>query len=146
MNKIILLADDDNDDFEIFKEALAKVNCDATLFHAVNGVAVLNYLNTTTNERPDVIILDLNMPVMNGWQTLARLKSTQAFEDIPVIIYTTSAHVRDIEIANDLKAHGFITKPSNPNILIKVIDRIICSLGTEDLRSAIKDAAILSRD
>jgi len=146
MEKIILLADDDSDDFEIFKEALQQAACTARLFRAENGAAVFDFLNDPGLPRPDVIFLDLNMPVMNGWQCLAKLKNTPSFEDIPVIMYTTSSHLRDLEIANDLNAHGLITKPSNPHVLIQVIQRIVCTLGTDDLRLAIKDAYHLTQE
>jgi CheY-like chemotaxis protein len=146
MEKIILLADDDSDDFEIFKEALQQADCTARLFRAENGAAVFAFLNNPGLPRPDVIFLDLNMPVMNGWQCLAKLKNTPSFEDIPVIMYTTSSHLRDVEIANDLNAHGLITKPSNPHVLIQVIQRIVCTLGTDDLRLAIKDAYHLTQE
>jgi CheY-like chemotaxis protein len=136
MAKIILLADDDRDDFEVFKEALDEADCEA----------VFEYFNNPMSSRPDLIFLDLNMPVMNGWQCLARLKNMSGFEDIPVIMYTTSSHFRDLEIAKDLNAHGVITKPSSPRILMRVLKRIICTLGTDDLRHAIRDAYLITQE
>jgi CheY-like chemotaxis protein len=146
MAKIILLADDDCDDFEIFKEALEQADCTSKLFRAQNGIGVFDYLQNPLNPKPDVIFLDLNMPVMNGWQCLAKLKNTRDFELIPVIMYTTSSHFRDVEIAKDLNAHGLITKPSNPRILTRVLQRIICALDTENLSEAIKDAYLITQD
>lgn len=145
-NTSILLADDDSDDFEIFREALHEADCSATLFRVEDGSAVFQYLKNPAAERPDLIFLDLNMPGMNGWQCLAKLKNTLDFENIPVIIYTTSSHFRDIEIANDLNAHGLITKPSNPRILTRVLRRIVCTLGTDDLRQSIKDAYLITQE
>jgi CheY-like chemotaxis protein len=144
MEKIVLLADDDHDDFEIFEEALRESDCNAKLFRVINGAGVFEYLKDEGNLRPHVIFLDLNMPVMNGWQCLAKLKNTAGVESIPVIMYTTSSHFRDVEIAKDLNAHGLVTKPSNPRILTQVLKKVICTLGTDDLRQAIKDAYLIT--
>ena len=145
MAKVILLADDDSEDIEIFQEALDDVGCAAKLFGVENGAAVFQYLKNPLNLRPDVIFLDLNMPVMSGWQCLAKLKNTEEFENIPVIMYTTSSHLRDIEIAKDLNAHGLITKPSNPRLLTQMLKRVVCTLGTDDLRQAVKDAYLIAQ-
>lgn len=144
--KIILLADDDSDDFEIFQEALEEADCSAKLVRVENGLEVFDYLHDRATPRPNLIFLDLNMPGMNGWQCLARLKNTRDFENIPVIVYTTSSHYRDLEIANDLNAHGLITKPSNPSILTRVLRRIVCSLETDDLRESIRDAYLITQE
>lgn len=146
MKKVILLVDDDNDDYDVFREALEETGCEAQLFRAENGADVFEYMADEQSPRPDIIFLDLNMPVMNGWQCLAKLKNTSGLENIPVIMYTTSSHKRDVEIANDLNAHGLITKPSNPKKLTTVLARIICTLGTADLRQAIKDAYLLTQE
>lgn len=146
MEKVILLADDDGDDFEVFREALSEADCGATLFRVEDGLAVFDYLNDPASARPDLIFLDLNMPGMNGWQCLAKLKNTPGCENIPVIVYTTSSHFRDFEIANDLNAHGLITKPSNPRILTRVLRRIVCSLGTDDLRQSVRDAYLITQE
>ena len=145
MEKNILLADDDGDDYEIFRESLDATECKPSLFRTEDGIGVFDFLSGS-NPRPDVIFLDLNMPIMNGWQCLAKLKNEPAFSDIPVIIYTTSSHYRDYEIASSLDAHGVITKPSNPRILTQVLKRIVCTLGTEDLRQAIKDAYLITQE
>lgn len=144
--KTILLADDDADDAEIFKEALEK-SCPNTLLTRVeNGKEVFDYLGHQKDTYPDIIFLDLNMPEMNGWQCLAKLKNSDAHADIPVVMYTTSSNPRDKQIAHDLSAHGLIVKPSNPKILEKVLETIVCRLDTRDLKMAINDAFLLSRE
>jgi CheY-like chemotaxis protein len=143
--KAVLLADDDQDDVEIFKEAL-EIACPSNYFvHAPNGAEVFDYLSSSENIKPDIIFLDLNMPEMNGWQCLAKLKNTRAYENIPVIMYTTSSNPRDKQIALDLNAHGLITKPSNPKILERVLEAIICKIDSDDLRSAISDAYLITK-
>jgi CheY-like chemotaxis protein len=144
-DKIVLLADDDRDDSEVFKEALEEADCGSKFHRVENGARLFEYLNQPGNPKPEIIFLDLNMPVMNGWQCLAKLKNTSGFEHIPVIMYTTSSHHRDFEIAKDLNAHGLITKPSNPHVLTQVLKRIICTLGTDDIHRAIKDAYLITQ-
>lgn len=146
MNKTILLADDDNDDAEIFQEALHIADPDFVCHRFDTGAGVLQYLNNAANIRPDLIFLDLNMPEMNGWQCLAKLKNLKHFSDIPVVIYTTSSNPRDFEIAMDLNAHGLITKPSNPKVLEKILVLILQKINTSALGPAVKDAYLLSRD
>lgn len=144
MGRIILLADDDKDDAEIFKEALDEAQCNASFIHASTGADVFTLLEKGAN--PDVIFLDLNMPVMNGWQCLAKLKNSEAYKDIPVVMYTTSSNPRDYQIATDLNAHGLITKPSNPKILSKILKTVLCSFGTNELYHALKDAYLLTKE
>ncbi|RAV98135.1 response regulator [Pseudochryseolinea flava] len=144
MKKIVLLADDDSDDYEIFKESLHEADCATELIRVDNGEGVFEYLSTS-RPRPDIIFLDLNMPVMSGWQCLAKLKNTSVYREIPVIMYTTSSHYRDAEIAKDLNAHGLITKPSDYKLLTQVLKRIICTLGSDDLGSAIHEAYLITQ-
>jgi CheY-like chemotaxis protein len=143
-SKVVLLADDDSDDAQIFREGLQEANCSAAFHHAATGTEVFDMLDKGV--RPDVIFLDLNMPVMNGWQCLAKLKNTRGYKDIPVIMYTTSSNPRDYQIAIDLNAHGLITKPSNPKVISKILNTIICTLGTEDLHQALRDAYLITKD
>lgn len=146
MCKTVLLADDDADDAEIFQEALGEVDPSAGLHRVENGAGILQYLKDNTNVKPDIIFMDLNMPMMNGWQCLAKLKNTKGLEDIPVVIYTTSSNPRDYEIAQDLNAHGLITKPTHPKVLKKVLEIIIPNLHTGHLKQAVREAYMISKD
>lgn len=138
MDKLFLLADDDQDDAELFKEALADVNASILFQHAENGYEVFRFLNDPANKRPDLIFLDLNMPQMSGWQCLARLKNDTSLKSIPVVMYTTSSIKRDSEIAMNLGAHGLISKPSNYNVLKRILESLIENLNG-DLKDAIRD-------
>ena len=146
MAETILLADDDKDDADIFRQALQEINPSIVFCYADTGFGIFEYLNDEKNPKPDVIFLDLNMPEMNGWQCLAKLKNEKKFESIPVIIYTTSSNPRENEIAQDLEAHGLITKPTDPKILKKVLGLVITNLGTKHLREAVKEAYLLTRE
>lgn len=144
--KTIVLADDDQDDADIFEEALLR-SCSSTAFKRFeDGRQLLLYLDSIYPSLPDLIFLDLNMPEMNGWQCLAALKTNAKFKSVPVIMYTTSSNPRDKEIAIDLNAHGLIVKPSNPRVLERILSEIVCKLHSVELKQAITDAYLLSKE
>jgi CheY-like chemotaxis protein len=138
MSKFFLLADDDADDAELFGEALVSIEPPVEFCHVEDGEEVFNFLSKTTNKKPDLIFLDLNMPRMSGWQCLARLKNDIYFKDIPVIIYSTSSHQRDKEIAIELGAMGFLTKPSDFKLLKKLLHHISVH-NNSDLKNVLSE-------
>lgn len=146
MSKVIVLADDDQDDADIFRQALLAVDASIGFFHVDTGARLFEFLNVEIETKVSAIFLDLNMPEMNGWQCLAKLKNEKKFESIPVIIYTTSSNPREYEIAQDLNAHGLITKPTDPKVLKKVLAIVIENLGTKHLREAVKEAYLMTRE
>jgi CheY-like chemotaxis protein len=111
MSKRFLVIDDDSDDRELFSEALASVDPEIVCDQATDGAEALKRLTTQEIDKPDIVFLDINMPVMNGWQFLTRLKSEDQYKNIPVIVYTTSSNQKDKLIADNLGALCFITKP-----------------------------------
>jgi len=109
---IILYVEDDLDDVFIVQEAFEKYNDSISVVHANNGVKALEYLNGLSEYDlfPCLVILDMNMPGMDGRETLVRLKQSPNFHDIPVVIFTTSSNSPDKDFAVQWGA-GFITKP-----------------------------------
>lgn len=89
MVKILFLVDDDQDDRDIFREAVTVCDSGIELIFASDGVEALEILNSSV-VRPDVIFLDYNMPRMNGLECLKRLKANESTRNIPTIMYTTS--------------------------------------------------------
>lgn len=129
------MADDDLDDAELFSEALSTIQPDVTFHHVPDGQAVFKFLDAA-EEKPSIIFLDLNMPEMNGWQCLAKLKNEANLKSIPVIMYSTSSNPREKEIAIQLGALGFITKPSSFIDLTKILEHIVQS-NEPDLRKVL---------
>jgi CheY-like chemotaxis protein len=125
-NQLLFLVDDDMDDHEIFKSALAKVDSDLTLLTASNGYEALDFLSTTGN-LPDYIFVDLNMPRMDGFQFLKEIKQTDTLKNIPVIIYSTSCNPADIAKTKQLGAISFVTKPSRFSDLCNLLQSLIKS-------------------
>ena len=111
--KYFIHADDDSDDRQTVADMIAKIDPVLTVIGVENGIEVLNYLKSLDQEDalPCFILLDINMPAMNGFQTLESLKSKDSFKSIPVILFTTSSHTRDIQLAKRLGAENLITKP-----------------------------------
>ena len=110
----IILADDDADDRTVVQDAMELLDAADVMVFAENGEKLLDLLlqkNFTGLSSPCLIVLDLNMPRMNGTQTLSRLKTNEQFKHIPVIIYSTSINPVEKEKCLLLGAHSFITKP-----------------------------------
>lgn len=107
----LLLVDDDADDQDIFRTALAEVAESVVFTTANNGEEALLHLNGS-DTHPDIIFLDINMPILNGFDTLVEIKKQQRLSHIPVFIYSTSVRPEDIERARQLGAVNCIKKPS----------------------------------
>lgn len=109
----ILVADDDADDRAILQDAMLELEAGQVLCFAQNGEDALRMLGKDFNAdyKPALIILDLNMPKLNGTETLRRIKSDDRYKTVPVIIYSTSLNPMEKEKCMLLGAHSYITKP-----------------------------------
>ena len=113
MKKItsVLLIDDDEEDKNFFREALLEVDETVQYFEASNGQQALDMLNAPNATLPELIFLDLNMPIMDGKQCLQSIMSSKNLCHIPIVIYTTSRQQYDMDETKKLGAAHFITKP-----------------------------------
>ena len=111
----ILLVEDDEGDVLLTKKALTNGKIYNTLSVAKDGVEALAFLRKEGEHsgapRPDLILLDLNMPRMDGRETLAQIKQDENLRSIPVVVLTTSDSDQDILQSYDLQANCYITKP-----------------------------------
>jgi CheY-like chemotaxis protein len=137
--KSILLADDDIDDAEIFADLLSEIDPLVEFYHAKDGLGVFEHISQMGEDTPNIILLDLNMPEMNGWQCLSRLKKDPLTKDIPVLIYSTSSYHRDKQTAIEFGASAFITKPSDYHNLRKLISAVTSQLNSNDIGVTIRD-------
>jgi CheY-like chemotaxis protein len=109
---VILYAEDDFDDFESLKDAMAQLTDQYELIQAKNGTEVVDLLeNDMAETHPCVIILDLNMPIMNGKEVLAWLKKDDRYKNIPVMVFTTSSRDEDLKLCQTHKC-TFFRKPT----------------------------------
>lgn len=109
----ILLVDDDPDDRMIIHDAMEILHSERIMKFAESGDQALRILETyaSAGHLPCLIVLDLNMPKMNGTETLREIKNKKEFKGIPVIIYSTSINSLEKEKCMELGADDYITKP-----------------------------------
>jgi len=117
----VYLADDDTDDREIFSWALEDISNDVHLATFKDGQQLINELNTAWQNKPDVIFLDINMPLKNGIEVLSDLKSNPVTSKIPVVMYSTSADPNLIATTKSLGANLYFVKPSDYTRLKKLL-------------------------
>ncbi len=107
----VLLVEDDDVHVRIFERAFKETGVDSPLFVTPNGEEALAFLRDSDNPAPGVIVLDLNMPRMNGFEFLRILNLDESLKKIPVVVLTTSGDRRDIEECFDLGVAGYMIKP-----------------------------------
>ncbi|MFJ9078406.1 response regulator [Streptomyces sp. NPDC102278] len=108
----VLLVEDDMADAMLIEEALSERGT-RNLVQVTDGVAALEHLRTPGAVRPDLIVLDLNMPRMNGRDLLQVLKTDESLQTIPVVVLTTSSAPEDVAGAYSSHANAYVTKPVN---------------------------------
>ena len=124
-HKIVLYADDDLDDKEWVNDACKKANSSLELKFVENGKEVLKYLeNIDGGKVPSLIVLDLNMPELDGRQTLKALKTHPAYQKIPVAVVTTSSSRIDRDVCQKLGAAVFLTKPDTYNEWQEIVKKL----------------------
>lgn len=126
-SEVILLVDDDPDDLHMMRRALEKNGFSRDVYTVGDGEELLDFLRhsgkfapPSASPTPALILLDLNMPKMDGREALAEIKSDKKLQCIPVVVMTTSAAERDISQAYELGSNSFISKPITLTELIEV--------------------------
>ena len=119
--KPIMLVEDDEVDAMTLKRALRDLKVVNSLIHRTNGEEALEYLMDENNVRPCVILLDLNMPKMNGLEFLQIAKADNSLRSIPVIVFTTSKNEWDRFESFDHSAAGYIVKPADYKSFVDAI-------------------------
>lgn len=125
-NDSILLVEDDTVDAMTVKRAMREIDVSNTLVHVVNGEEALKYLHDPDNPRPTIILLDINMPKMNGIEFLKIAKGEPEIQNIPVVVLTTSSNDRDILQTFHLSVAGYMLKPVDYEDFVETI-RVIDS-------------------
>ena len=124
----ILLIEDNPGDVRLAREAFREGKIRNNLYVAVDGVEGLTFLRRTGRfadaVRPDIILLDLNLPKMNGIDVLAEIKNDESLRRIPVVILTTSVADQDILRSYDHHANCYIVKPVDLEQFLKVVQTI----------------------
>ncbi len=106
----LVMADDDDDDFFIIRQAFEELGLLYDLKHVRNGKELMDYLSGPGLQMPDLVLLDINMPLVNGFQALEMMRNTTACAQVPVFIYSTSVDSEDKQRCIGLGANAFFTK------------------------------------
>ena len=120
----VLLVEDDPADAVLIREALRDHAAARVVARAEDGIAALELLRDPTQRRPDLIVLDLNMPRMNGSEVLEVLKSDDELKLIPVVVLTTSSAPEDIRDAYQRHANAYVTKPVSLDEFVETVRTI----------------------
>jgi CheY-like chemotaxis protein len=116
----IFLADDDQDDRELFMDALSELPIDTSVKQFENGVDLMAELYSG-NPKPDTIFLDLRMPLMDGFECLTDIRNIPELSEIQIIIYSTSYNENEVEQLKESGANLYIKKPNSFNQLKTVL-------------------------
>lgn len=127
----ILMADDDKEDFFILKEAAEKASETLTVSYAGNWLELWRFILKTL---PDMVFLDINMPVKDGIECLQLLRNERKYDNVPIMIYSTSVSKGDIDKAYQNGANYFIVKPNAIDDITNIIKKLV-SMGKEALLS-----------
>lgn len=143
MHYRLLLADDDIDDCAFFRDALEDLPISATLLTVNDGVALMNFLSAKSENLPDALFLDLNMPRKSGFECLLEINLTETLKNLPVIIFSTSLNMEVVDLLYQKGAHYYIRKPGEYNKLKKVIlEAVILTSKNKSIQPA-RDQFIL---
>lgn len=136
---IVLYADDDHDDLELVRDAFKQHSRNVQLVTVTDGFQALSFLKNLSplDASPCLVILDINMPRLNGKDTLVQLRGIERFKEVPVILFTTSTQPQDIAFAHKNNA-GFITKPIDIPQLDLIADKFIKHCSDEIKRNISK--------
>jgi len=131
LKNIVLYADDDQDDLQLVRDAFEEYKSVIELRTVNDGVEAISCLKKILDENivPCLIILDINMPRMNGKEALIRLRQMKQLETVPVILFTTSSSIVDKRFAGEHNA-SFITKPIDTTQLNSISQKFLdkCNL------------------
>ena len=120
----VLIVEDDSVDMMTIMRAFSDLKIEKSLVHMTNGEEALEYLKDKSNKKPCIILLDLNMPKMNGLELLKIVKSDEALKRIPVVVLTISGEQRDKVESFKLGVAGYVIKPVDYENFVEAIGTI----------------------
>lgn len=133
MNKLlsnnVLFVDDDHDDLEFYGAVLQEVNKELVIHEAHSGTEALEYLNHSKNNGglPCLIILDMNMPILSGIDTIKEIKKDKDYDHIPIVVFSTAREMKEGDELEKLGVACFV-KPNSYEEMKKLAGQFICSI------------------
>ena len=140
----IILAEDDKDDQELFVEALNATKVPSEVVTVENGEELVNTLKDGSEPKPDLVFIDINMPIKGGKEALSEIKSDQELKDIPAVMLSTSNHPKDIEETFNKGANLYIQKPSSFIGFILILKKVFALHWTKALVNPVKNIFFVS--
>lgn len=137
----IMIVDDDADYPVLFTEGLRNVLSNYQVTRTQNGAECLRYLKVSS--APDIIFMHLNMPVKGGLEALREIQDQQLAEDTPIIIYSTSNQLKDIEACSKCGARFYIIKPQDYTALSRLLERVVFMLGRSKQEQQAKENFVI---
>jgi CheY-like chemotaxis protein len=132
LNEPLLIVEDSNEDFKMLRRLMKQLEVQNPIFRCKSGDEALDYLyqagdyqSAKEAPRPSVILLDLNLPGLDGRDVLARLKQDQGLREIPIVIFTTSSNPQDVELCYQKGANGYLVKPMDSAELHKAVQAFV---------------------
>ena len=129
----ILLVEDDLVDARTVERALKDLNATNPLVHSIDGEQALEYLRSEGNKKPSIILLDLNLPKMDGLELLKAIKADELLKRIPVVVLTTSKNNEDIVQSLELSAAGYMVKPTDYKGFVEMLRTIVSYWSLSEL-------------
>lgn len=121
----VLLVEDNPGDARLTQEAFREGNIQVTLHVVTDGIEALDFLHQRREyedaSRPDIVLLDINLPRLNGDEVLAEMREDPDLEHVPVVVLTSSAAQEDVTKLYDLNANAYLTKPIDPDEFIDTV-------------------------
>ena len=124
----IAVVEDDLDDQEFICSALKEIKKDISISKFINGADFLEFLQTT-NDYPDMVITDIRMPLVDGWEVIDSIKGNESTTNIPVVVLSTSRNEQDREKAAHKGAVAYYVKPSSTQEYIHITNTILQSFN-----------------
>ena len=137
----ILFADDDTDEIYLFNEAIEHSGLQIILSNAKDGNTLLSFL--MSQNLPDFVIIDINMPYKDGMEALVEIRSRQEFNDLPLIIYSTAKNSKVIDDSYEKGANLFIVKPNNFDGMVQVLKKL-CAIDWKANLRPLREQFVLS--
>jgi CheY-like chemotaxis protein len=131
--KPILLVEDDSVDAMTVKRAVRDLQVNHSIIHSLNGEEAMKYLTSPNMEKPFIILLDLNMPKMNGIEFLKVMKAHPELKTIPVVVLTTSKERQDVLDSFELGASGYMVKPVDYSKFVEILSRVMIYWSSSEL-------------
>ncbi len=121
-DELILVVEDNDDDVLMIKRGFKKGKIGNKIYRVTNGAEALSFLDDNDNlSRTKLILLDLNMEIMNGFEFLDKRMNILGIKNIPVVVLTSSIREQDIQKAYDLGCNSYVEKPLDPKKFIEAI-------------------------